>query len=194
MKTKQNTSFLYYDTRIRWYYKGGGSGRRGWWQCIILVQLLLHGGVLTTTHICSPVFSMTGFCYREKTYHFESNFGRHFKQQSTPQSQLVHIMTSALRRYKHPAHSSITKPSLYGLHCQNFPCFPSVKNTWQIARADDFHSLRPSRRKSIPFTTITFLSPVIRYGLPHIHPTSWCFPSCERLVSKANLGFHSWSW
>lgn len=147
---------------------------------------------------------MTGCYYREKIYYFESNFGRHFKQQSIPQSQLLHIMTSAPRpvNCKHPAHPSITKPSLYSLHCQNFPRFPSVKKkkktlhfyTWQIAKADDFHSLRPSRRKSIPFTTITFLSPVIRYGLPHIHPTSRCFPSCERLASKADLGFHSWSW
>lgn len=72
---------------------------------------------------------MTGCYYREKIYYFESNFGRHFKQQSIPQSQLLHIMTSAPRpvNCKHPAHPSITKPSLYSLHCQNFPRFPSVK-------------------------------------------------------------------
>lgn len=141
--------------------------------------------------------SMTGFYYREEIYNIESDFGWllsstvPLRGSSYTVWHLLLVLSNTTTQLALPSQNHRFAVSAV----ETFLTSPLHFYTWQIAKANDIHSLWHSRRKSIPFTTITFLSLVFSYGLPHISMFPFLWKTCvqgESWISQLGL-IKSWS-
>ena len=148
--------------------------------------------------------SVTGLPYREKLHHIERHFVWQFKQRS---SSRVSSYTS-------------WQPLLVLSNTTIHLTLPSQNHHFIVSTVETFLTSLKRKKKNCTFTLDKLQRPMtsilcgwVGVNQSHLwpshsfplwfapvfptstpHPRASPPPPCERPMSKANLGFHSWSW